>query len=139
MKNEEKMKRIFGGIKSKDDALKAIKDASILFLVVAAIQGIIGIFISPGMIIDAIIFTVFALSLLKWKGRVVAVILLMISSVVIITTFLNRIGITADGGRNIFLAIIVFLAAIRAVEATFKLNSRSFEIERKGGGEASEV
>jgi hypothetical protein len=37
---------------------------------------------------------------------------------------LNRLGITALGGNNIFLAVIMLVVAARAVEATFKLHGR---------------
>jgi hypothetical protein len=39
-------------------------------------------------------------------------------------TVLNRLGVTSSGGKNIFLAIIMLIVGVRAVEATFKLHGR---------------
>jgi hypothetical protein len=50
--------------------------------------------------------------------------LLLLSGSMVVVTFLNRFGITNDGGTNIFLALLVFWSATRAVEATFKLHGR---------------
>jgi hypothetical protein len=41
-----------------------------------------------------------------------------------VVTVLNRLGVTAEGGKNIFLAVIMLVVAVRAVEATFKLHGR---------------
>ena len=41
-----------------------------------------------------------------------------------IVTVANKLGENLGGGTNIFLAVIVLWAAIRAVEATFKLRGK---------------
>jgi hypothetical protein len=41
---------------------------------------------------------------------------------------MNKIGETVGGGNNIILALIVLWAAVRSVDATFKLHGRYKEI-----------
>lgn len=124
--SEEKPKKkgMFAKIETKDDALKVIKDTSIGFFVVAGIQGGIGFFIAPALIIDAVLMAVLAFILMKWKARTAAVILLVLASIMTITTFLNKAGVISEGGSNIILALIVLWAGVRATEATFKLRGR---------------
>ncbi|MCI0613076.1 hypothetical protein L0244_08805 [bacterium] len=77
MNIEEAKKTIFAKIETRGDALKTIKETAITFLVISGIQAAIGYFIAPSMIIDAVLFTVFSLILLKWKARTAAVIQLL--------------------------------------------------------------
>ncbi|MBU3947437.1 MAG: hypothetical protein KJ882_03935 [Proteobacteria bacterium] len=121
MKGKNKKNGMFAKIETREDALKTIKDCSFGFFFVAVLQGVLGYFIAPSIIFDAILYAVFAGILLKWKSRIAAVVLLFLSCAAIIMTVLNRFGVTAEGGNNIFLAVIIFWAAIRSVEATFKL------------------
>jgi len=123
---EEKKKKfgLFSKIEDKNDALKAIKDVSLGFFLVAALQAGLGYFIAPSLIIDAILYAILAGILLKWKSRVAAVLLLLLGGGGLMMTILNMIGITSVGGNNVFLAVIVFWGAIRAVEATFKLHGK---------------
>ncbi|MDB9843862.1 hypothetical protein N8137_01675 [Porticoccaceae bacterium] len=53
-----------------------------------------------------------------------AVFLFVIACFATYMTVLNRLGIQAEGGNNIILAVIIFWAAIRSVEATFKVNGK---------------
>ena len=115
---------LFTKIKNKDDALKIIKDSSIVFFFVAALQAGLGFFIAPSLIIDGILYAILAAILLKWKSRIAAVFLLLLGSAALVMTVLNKIGVTAEGGNNIILAIIIFWVAIRAVEAAFKLHGK---------------
>lgn len=126
MKTEEKVKKkgMFAKIESREDALKTIKDCAYGFFVVAAIQAGAGYFIAPSLIIDAILYIALAGILLKWNSRVAAIFLLIISGVAVYMTVLNRLGMAAEGGNNIFLALIMLWAGIRSVEATFKVNGK---------------
>jgi len=126
---EEKKKKagLFTKIEGKDDALKTIKDSSMGFFFIAALQAVLGYFIAPSLIIDAVLYAVLAGILLKWKSRVAAVLLLLLGGAALVMTVLNKAGVTAEGGNNIILALIIFWAAIRAVEATFKLRGKFAE------------
>ena len=94
-------------IESREDAEAMVKSASSGFLVVAAIQGGIGAFIMPTLIIDALIYAGLSLVLRKWRSRVAAILLLLISFASLTTTILTKIGIQGYGGGNIVLAVIV--------------------------------
>jgi hypothetical protein len=124
MTDEKKKSGLFSKIESRDDSLKTIKDTSMAFFFVAALQGVLGYFIAPSMIIDAVMYAILAGALLYWKSRVAAVLLLLLGGAAVVMTALNRFGVTADGGNNIILALIIAWAAIRAVEATFKLHGK---------------
>lgn len=125
MAEEKKTKKgMFAKIENRDDALLTVKETSIAFLVIAGIQGGLGFFIAPGMLIDAVLYAGLGLILMKWKARTAAILLLVISGFGAFVTVMNKLGLMAQGGTNIFLALIVLWAAIRAVEATFKLHGK---------------
>jgi hypothetical protein len=113
---------LFAKIESRDDALKTVREASTGFFGLAALQGLIGFFLFPALITDAVMLSVLAFGLRLWRSRVAAVLLLLMTGFGAVVTVLNRIGVTRQGGNNIFLAFIMLVVAVRAVEATFKLH-----------------
>ena len=127
MTEKKKKAGLFAKIVSREEALKTVKDSALAFLFVAVLQAAIGFFIAPSLIIDAVIFAILAGILWKWSSRVAAVLLLIMSGIVMVTTVITKLGIAAAGGSNIFLAIIILWVSIRAVEATFKLHGRYAE------------
>ena len=124
MAEDKKKAGMFAKIESREDALKTIKDCSIGFLFIAALQAGIGYFVAPSLIIDGILYAILAAILWKWNSRIAAILLLLLGTAAAVVTLLNKFGVTAEGGNNIFLAIIIFWAAIRSVEATFKLHGK---------------
>jgi hypothetical protein len=125
MAEDKKSKKgMFAKIENRDDALKTIKETSIAFLVVAGIQGALGVFIAPSVLVDAALYAILGLILMKWKARTAAVLLLLLAGLAAVVTVMNKLGIMAEGGTNIILALIVLWAAVRAVEATFKLHGK---------------
>jgi len=115
---------LFTPIKTHEEALKTVRDSAIAFFVLAGIQGLIGVFLAPSILMDAAVIVVLGLILMKWRSRVAAVLLLVLSLGEAIVTVLNRIGSTSSGGTNMILAAIMVITAIRAVEATFKLRGK---------------
>jgi hypothetical protein len=122
MKAKKKKSGMFGKIESREDALKIVKDTSMVFFAIAALQVALGFFIAPSIILDAVLFAILAGILLKWRSRVSAVLLLLLGSSALVMTVLNFAGVTDAGGTNIILAIVIVWAANRAIEATFKLH-----------------
>lgn len=123
----------FKSIQTKEEALKIIKDASLAFFFVAALQGTIGIWLatqypSSGFdvgvtMIDVAIYTVCA-AWLRWgRSRAAAILLLIAATVAFGTTIAAQLKII-EGGKNVVVALIVFWTAVKAVEATFKLRGR---------------
>lgn len=117
-------KILFSRIDSHEKALQAAREAAKGFFLVAAVQGGIGLFLTPAMLLDAALFAVFAGVLLKWKSRTAALLLLVLSAMSFLVTILNRMGIMAEGGTNIILATLVLWISLRAVEAAFKLQGK---------------
>ena len=117
----KKKNGLFSKIETRDDALKAVRDCAGGFFVVAAIQGVLGAILFPSMIIDALLIAVLAFIIRQWHWRFAAVVLLLMSLVIVVTTVGNRIGATSQGGGNIYLAVLMVLVAFRSVQATFIL------------------
>lgn len=131
---EEKQKKAgwFSKIRDRDDAIKVAKDCGTGFFVIAAIQGAIGFWIAPTLLIDAAIFAVCGFFIRRSFSRTAAVIVLLLGLVTVVTTFVNRIGEVVGGGNNIILALIVLWAAVRSVEATFKIHGRFRDVPTAG-------
>ena len=125
------MKGMFAKIENRDDALKTIKDTSIASLVVAGIQVAIVIFLDPSFPNQAPFYATFGLILMILKSRTAAVLLLWFSWLAVLTENV-WLGVTSVRGANIILAPIVVWAAVRAVEATFKLHGK-FAVDKKRG------
>lgn len=124
MADSGKKQGLFSRLETRDDALKLVRSGSIAFLVLAGLQALIGFFLLPAILIDAAILAVLALIIMKAHSRVAALILLLVAGAEAVVTLLNRIGVMSEGGRNIFLAAIMLILAVRMVEATFKLNGK---------------
>lgn len=109
----------FWKVENTEEALYVIKQCSYGFLFVAGLTILLGFFVYPLAIIDGIVWLVLGLLLLFLKSRVVSILLFLFSGGGVVTTFLNKIGVTY-GGTNIYLAILVFYFAIASVYVTFK-------------------
>jgi cobalamin synthase len=123
-----KKRDIFSKIETREEALKTIKDTTIGFYFIAILHIVLGYFVGLPVMIDGVLYAVLGFLLQKFNSRIVAVLLLIVSGIALITTVINRFG-GGTGGRNILLAIIVLWASIRAVQATFKLQSLPVEQE----------
>lgn len=115
---------LFAKINNREDAEKLAGDCGNGFFFVAALQGVIGIFIDPSLIVDGLIYALCGYFVRFKFSRTAAIIALLLSVIAIVTTFLNQIGQNYGGGKNIILAVIIMIGAVRAVEATFKLNGK---------------
>lgn len=124
MADSGKKQGLFSRIETREDALKLVRSGSIGFLLLAGLQALIGFFLFPAMLIDAAILAVLGFIVMKAHSRVAAVILLLVAGAQAVVTLLNRIGVMSEGGKNIILAAIMLILAIRLVEATFKLNGK---------------
>lgn len=114
----------FSRIKTREDALKMVKDTSMAFFVLAAIQAALSFAVGFAVLYDAAIFSVGGLFLRRFNSRTAAVVLLFVAVLGLGITLANTAGADLGGGRNVVLALIVLWAAIRALEATYKLHGR---------------
>lgn len=132
MPKEERKKLMkkfwWGKVEDKKLAKFISSEAAKAFYVLAAIQLVIGWFINgPLALIDAVLFAGLAYLMVRFMSRVAAVILLVLSSLTIFTTFFN-LALGGSGGTNLVLALLFFYMSIRATSATFAYQKMS-----KGG------
>lgn len=119
MKKETKKDSLFGKIISKDEAIKVIKSSFIGLLIISIIQIILGFYFdSLSIVIDGIIFLILAVLVKKFKSRISAIILLILSLITLVSNFIFE-----DGGSKVLSFILIYLG-IRIVQATFKYNQK---------------
>lgn len=106
-------------MKNLDDALLVIKECFWFFIGIGILQSLIGLFLMPILISDGLIYIILGMLLKFLKSRLAAISLLLFSSVSLVVTILNRIGIIDIGGGNVFLAVVMIFIAIQAVRASF--------------------
>ena len=129
-----KISEIKEGIKNKyfyplDDLTackKVTTEVGIAFYFIAAIDLGCSFLPYPGlkdMYLDGLLFLNFALYVHIIQSRIAAILLFLLTGTSLVITVLNKIGILKMGGHNIFLAVVLFLAAYRGVEATFTFHA----------------
>jgi hypothetical protein len=127
---EKRKLNLFSKIRDMDDAQKMTKGSAYGFYTLAALQGGIGFFIAPALLIDAAIIALLAFFLQRFKSRIAAILLFLLSSAMVFSTFQNKFGGGGEGGNNVILALIAFGTGIRAIEATFKYyKCRKFNVQ----------
>jgi len=128
MKGKAKKQILFSKIENRSDAERMTQACAYGFFTIAILQGAFGLLFpitNKALILDAIVWLILGLLILKIKSRIAATIALLMSLISLFVTFQNKI--TPDqgmGGSNIILAIIIFLVSIRALEATVKLGEK---------------
>lgn len=124
---EARTKRLsvwFSKIQTREDALTLIKDVSTMFYFLAALMAVTTFVMSNyACLVDGVIYAAGAFFLRRSSSRAAAVLLLTVSFLALVATFANKLGMQWGGGNNLFLAVIVFWGALRAVYATFKLHA----------------
>lgn len=122
MAEAKRASRFLGRVASIEDAMKAIKDPSTAFLVIAGLQMVLLVLILKqyAVLFDVVVLVVCAVLLRRFKSRAAAVVLLVVTLLEAAVTVANRLGVSQLGGNNVVLALIMLWAAVRAAEATFK-------------------
>ncbi|MBN1906097.1 MAG: hypothetical protein JW927_13475 [Deltaproteobacteria bacterium] len=116
---------LLGRILNKEDAIKTIKQASYVIIVMAFIYAFIGFLTEPALITDGIFYCILGVLLLWLKSRVVSIITLIFSLLALLLFILNKTGVVEEGGSlgGIFV-IILLIASAKAVEGTFKFRGK---------------
>lgn len=125
--SEEKSHRagLLGRILNREDAIKTIKQASYIIIVMAFIYAVVGFFTDPALITDAFFYLILGLLLLWLKSRVVSIITLIFSLLALLLFILNKTGVVEEGGSLIGIFVIILLiASAKVVEGTFKLRGK---------------
>jgi len=104
-------------MKNREDALFVVWWVSISCWIDAVAALLVGLFFDQSFLIGAVINTVCAFFLLRYKSRVAAIILLIITSIAIVVQLLSD-GFSGSMGASVFQLLWV----IRAVQATARLH-----------------
>lgn len=111
---------VFKKITNKQEAVKMMNEAGLLFFAVAIIQVVFGYMLQQNMWIDAGMYLVFAFLLKYFYSRIAAVLLFLLSIGGFIMSFLMKVGIIESGGTNIVLAALIAWVGFKTADAAFK-------------------
>lgn len=121
-------------MRTREDAELAARDCARALFVVAALQAVAGLLLTPWILIDAVVFALCAHFIRSTWSRTASVIAMICACLSFITTVMNRLGDELGGGGNVILATLVVLVVARGVEATHKLHGRFKYGARWDGG-----
>ena len=125
MKKFDFKKAIFGKIETKEEARKIIRESSNGFLILGIICIVASFFVEIDVGIDVfingVLFAILALLLKKFNSRTAAILLLLLSIGIVVVTGINKFG-GGQGGRNIFLALVIAWTGVRAMQGSFVYN-----------------
>jgi uncharacterized membrane protein len=112
---------ILSRIEKHEDAVKVVHAASLAFFVVAGLLLIMSYFFGRAFLFDAVAFLVLGFFLRQFKSRIVAILLLLLAVITTAVAVGRLMEAGIHSGIYIIVAVVVLWAAIRAVEATFKM------------------
>lgn len=121
---ETKNSMIFKSITNKEEALKMINEAGILFFITAIVQVVFGYILQQDMWIDAVLFLVLAFGLKYWYSRIASVFLFFLSLGGFVMSLLVKLTLIESGGTNVIFSALVLWVAIKSCEATFKYQGK---------------
>ena len=122
--SESRRRGIFALIRSRQDALNVVTDASIVFLLVAAFLAALYVMEGERTLLDVGLFGFLGVLLWRFKSAAAAITLLLVS---VMRLFVTMAQILDTGEVNwIFVVItaVAIVTSIRAAEATLKLIGR---------------
>ncbi len=118
---------LFALIRSRDDALRIVTDASVVFVLAAAILAALYLLEGEKTLLDVGLFGFLGVMLWRFKSPVVAVTLLIVSVMRLFVTLAQIIDTGEVSWLHVAISVIVILTSIRAAEATLKLIGRFAE------------
>jgi len=113
--------RLFSKIETREQAQKAINEVAYGLYILAAIQFILLYLLlhSKLALSDVVFMLSMGFILQRSRSRSVAIIITIYAVYISAATLATKIGISHEGGTNVFLAAIVAYAAYRGVVGTF--------------------
>lgn len=122
--SKSRRRGIFLLIRSRQDALHVVTDASVLFLLVAALLA--GLYVIEGerSLLDVGLFTILGILLWRYKSALAAVTLLLVSLMRVFVTVAQTLDTGDVNWTMVAITAIVIVTSIRAMEATLKLIGR---------------
>jgi len=122
--SESRRRGIFAAIRNRQDALNVVTDASITFLIVAAILAVLFLIEGERTLLDVGLFGLLGMLLWRFKSPAAAIGLLLVS---VMRVFVTLAQILDTGDVNWIFVVVTSVAvvtSIRAAEATLKLIGR---------------
>ena len=124
---------LFALIRSREDALHVITDASVVFLLAAAILAALYLLEGEKTLLDVGLFGFLGVLLWRFKSPAAAVTLLIVSVMRLFVTLAQIIDTGEVSWLHVAISVVVILTSIRAAEATLKLIGRfADESQREG-------
>jgi len=111
-------------IGDRDTASSMARECAIAMLFWAAVQAAFSFKYGTSLLIHALILAGGGLCLLRWKSRAAAVALFLYALTNAGITLSINSGMPLEGGKNIALAMMITWTALKAMEATFRLQGR---------------
>lgn len=111
----------FARPKDMPEALKICNETGRVFLILALLQSIVGLFlVGLPSIVDGLVLAFCGLLIQRKQSRIGAILAVVhVSAVLCITGYNIMNPSKAVGGNNILLAVIMIFTAIRSTQATF--------------------
>jgi len=122
--SESRRRGIFALIRSRQDALNVVTDASIVFLLVAGILTALYLIEGERTLLDIGLFGFLGVLLWRFKSPAAAITLLLVSVMRLFVTLAQIIDTGEVNWIFVMITAVVIITSIRAAEATLKLIGR---------------
>ena len=122
--SESRRRGIFALIRSRQDALNVVTDASIVFLLVAGILTALYLIEGERTLLDIGLFGFLGVLLWRFKSPAAAITLLLVSVMRLFVTLAQIIDTGEVNWIFVMITAAVIFTSIRAAEATLKLIGR---------------
>jgi hypothetical protein len=130
---DSRRRGIFALIRSREDALHVVTDASVVFLLAAAILAALYLMEGEKTLLDVGLFGFLGVMLWRFTSPAAAITLLIVSVMRLFVTLAQIIDTGELSWLQVVLSVVVILTSIRAAEATLKLMGRfADESQREG-------
>jgi len=124
VKERRKRRGIFAIIRSRDDALHVVTDATIAFLAAAAVLAATAFLQGWQDLVDATLYVVLGFLMWRFRSPAAAFALLLVAMMRFFVSVGQAIETGAVNWTYVVVTIAVLFASIRAIEATLKLLGR---------------
>ena len=111
-------------IQCREDALKVIKQSSMVFYIMAGLNLVLFFIIGwISILFSAVILAVGGFFLSKLHSRIAAVLMLLFALFSMGIAIANTVS-SGSGGIRVIIVMVLLLSAVRAADAAFKLRGR---------------
>jgi hypothetical protein len=111
-------------IPDRDTANNMARECAMAMLFWAVVQAAFALKYGPSLLVHAVVLAAGGFWLLRRKCRAAAIALALYALANMGITLAINAGVALEGGKNIALALMIAWTAIKAIEATFRLQGR---------------